>query len=47
MFGVIAAGRLVNTDAQQVAENKFAFAIPSPESINHVVNVTPATRNFR
>eukprot|EP00041_Stephanoeca_diplocostata_P012738 m.214083 g.214083 ORF g.214083 m.214083 type:complete len:193 (+) comp19068_c0_seq2:142-720(+) len=37
MFGVIAAGRLVNTDAQQVAENKFAFAIPSPESINHVV----------
>ncbi|NP_001087012.1 protein Hikeshi [Xenopus laevis] len=37
MFGCLVAGRLVQTDAQQVAEDKFVFNLPDFESINHVV----------
>ncbi|KAE8627782.1 hypothetical protein XENTR_v10007160 [Xenopus tropicalis] len=37
MFGCLVAGRLVQTDAQQVAEDKFVFNLPDYESINHVV----------
>ncbi|KAG8453063.1 hypothetical protein GDO86_004759 [Hymenochirus boettgeri] len=37
MFGCLVAGRLVQTDVQQVAEDKFVFNLPDYESINHVV----------
>ncbi|XP_073425340.1 protein Hikeshi isoform X1 [Dendrobates tinctorius] len=37
MFGCLVAGRLVQTDAQQIAEDKFVFNLPDYESINHVV----------
>ncbi|XP_003219392.1 protein Hikeshi isoform X1 [Anolis carolinensis] len=37
MFGCLVAGRLVQTVAQQVAEDKFVFDLPDYESINHVV----------
>ncbi|XP_030187946.1 protein Hikeshi isoform X1 [Lynx canadensis] len=37
MFGCLVAGRLVQTAAQQVAEDKFVFDLPDYESINHVV----------
>lgn len=37
MFGCLVAGRLVQTAAQQVAEDKFVFDLPDYENINHVV----------
>ncbi|XP_034971800.2 protein Hikeshi [Zootoca vivipara] len=37
MFGCLVAGRLVQTVAQQVAEDKFVFDLPNYDSINHVV----------
>ncbi|XP_007490897.2 protein Hikeshi isoform X1 [Monodelphis domestica] len=37
MFGCLVAGRLVQTVAQQVAEDKFVFDLPDYQSINHVV----------
>ncbi len=37
MFGCIAAGRLVDLAPQQTDVNKFVFALPEPESINHIV----------
>uniref|UniRef100_A0ACB8FFZ1 Uncharacterized protein n=1 Tax=Sphaerodactylus townsendi TaxID=933632 RepID=A0ACB8FFZ1_9SAUR len=37
MFGCLVAGRLVQTAAQQVAQDKFVFDLPNYESINHVV----------
>ncbi|XP_030636381.1 protein Hikeshi isoform X2 [Chanos chanos] len=37
MFGCIVAGRLVQTDAQQVANDKFVFNLPDYENVNHVV----------
>ncbi|KAL7983226.1 hypothetical protein Chor_000102 [Crotalus horridus] len=37
MFGCLVAGRLVQTVAQQVAEDKFVFNLPDYENINHVV----------
>ncbi|KAJ7320044.1 hypothetical protein JRQ81_019555 [Phrynocephalus forsythii] len=37
MFGCLVAGRLVQTVAQQVAEDKFVFDLADYESINHVV----------
>ncbi|KAK3600775.1 hypothetical protein CHS0354_009202 [Potamilus streckersoni] len=37
MFGVIVSGKLVQTDAQQVSENKFIFNIQDADNINHIV----------
>nr|XP_057946878.1 protein Hikeshi-like isoform X2 [Doryrhamphus excisus] len=37
MFGCLVAGRLVQTDAVQVASDKFVFNLPEYESVNHVV----------
>ncbi|XP_061781137.1 protein Hikeshi [Nerophis lumbriciformis] len=37
MFGCLVAGRLVQTDAVQVAGDKFVFNLPEYESVNHVV----------
>ncbi|XP_006639250.1 protein Hikeshi [Lepisosteus oculatus] len=37
MFGCLVAGRLVQTDAEQVASDKFVFHLPDYESVNHVV----------
>lgn len=37
MFGCLVAGRLVQTDAVQVASDKFVFNMPDYENVNHVV----------
>lgn len=37
MFGVLVAGRLVQTDAVQVAPDKFVFNLPDSEHVKHVV----------
>ncbi|XP_075963476.1 protein Hikeshi [Anarhichas minor] len=37
MFGCLVAGRLVQTDATQVAADKFVFNLPDYENVNHVV----------
>lgn len=37
MFGCLVAGRLVQTDAVQVAPDKFLFNLPDYENVNHVV----------
>ncbi|KAJ2809131.1 hypothetical protein H4R20_000371 [Coemansia guatemalensis] len=37
MFGCIVAGRLVQTNLQQVDVNKYVFELPEAHSINHVV----------
>ncbi|XP_071783330.1 protein Hikeshi [Centroberyx gerrardi] len=37
MFGCLVAGRLVQTDAVQVAGDKFVFNLPDYENVNHVV----------
>lgn len=37
MFGCLVAGRLVQTDAVQVAPDKFVFNLPDYENVNHVV----------
>ncbi|XP_059208686.1 protein Hikeshi [Centropristis striata] len=37
MFGCLVAGRLVQTDALQVAADKFVFNLPDYEQVNHVV----------
>lgn len=37
MFGCLVAGRLVQTDALQVASDKFVFNLPDYEDVNHVV----------
>ncbi|XP_016422104.1 protein Hikeshi [Sinocyclocheilus rhinocerous] len=37
MFGCLVAGRLVQTDAQQVASDKFVFNLLDYEKVNHVV----------
>nr|ACI69520.1 C11orf73 homolog [Salmo salar] len=37
MFGCLVAGRLVQTDPQQVAGDKFVFNLPDYENVNHVV----------
>uniref|UniRef100_A0A8C2ZDI4 Protein Hikeshi n=1 Tax=Cyclopterus lumpus TaxID=8103 RepID=A0A8C2ZDI4_CYCLU len=36
MFGCLVAGRLVQTDAAQVASDKFVFDLPDYEHVNHV-----------
>lgn len=37
MFGCLVAGRLVQTDAVQVASDKFVFSLADYEKVNHVV----------
>nr|XP_019966834.1 PREDICTED: protein Hikeshi [Paralichthys olivaceus] len=37
MFGCLVAGRLVQTDAVQVAPDKFVFNLPDFDNVNHVV----------
>eukprot|EP00042_Codosiga_hollandica_P030936 m.183458 g.183458 ORF g.183458 m.183458 type:complete len:208 (-) comp53499_c0_seq1:192-815(-) len=37
MFGLIVAGRLVDTGAVQTDMNKFMFSVPNSESVNHFV----------
>ncbi|XP_056120794.1 protein Hikeshi [Rhinichthys klamathensis goyatoka] len=37
MFGCLVAGRLVQTDAQQVSADKFVFDLPDCERVHHVV----------
>uniref|UniRef100_A0A3Q2QA02 Protein Hikeshi n=1 Tax=Fundulus heteroclitus TaxID=8078 RepID=A0A3Q2QA02_FUNHE len=37
MFGCLVAGRLVQTDAVQVASDKFVFNLADYENVNHVV----------
>ncbi|XP_056152502.1 protein Hikeshi [Lampris incognitus] len=37
MFGCLVAGRLVQTDAAQVAGDKFVFSLPDYEKVKHVV----------
>ncbi|KAG9062002.1 hypothetical protein KI688_006721 [Linnemannia hyalina] len=37
MFGCIVAGRLVQTNLQQVDVNKFTFQLDDAEAINHIV----------
>ncbi|KAI9099293.1 hypothetical protein DFS34DRAFT_617070 [Phlyctochytrium arcticum] len=37
MFGCIAAGRLVQTNMQQVDATKYVFELDDPASINHIV----------
>ncbi|KAL3842587.1 hypothetical protein ACJMK2_020581 [Sinanodonta woodiana] len=37
MFGLIVSGRIVQTDAQQISENKFIFNIQDADNINHIV----------
>ncbi|XP_014343416.1 protein Hikeshi isoform X2 [Latimeria chalumnae] len=46
MFGCLVAGRLVQTDAQQVAEDKFVFNLPDYETINHIVVFMLGTMPF-
>lgn len=46
MFGVIAAGRLVQTDFQAVSENQFVISIPEAEKVNHVVVFLTAQAPF-
>nr|AFM86734.1 hypothetical protein [Callorhinchus milii] len=46
MFGCLVAGRLVQTDAQQVAEGKFVFNLPDHENVNHVVVFMLGTMPF-
>lgn len=37
MFGLIVAGRLVQTDFQQVNETQFVITIPNADNTNHIV----------
>ncbi|RKP13689.1 hypothetical protein BJ684DRAFT_5000, partial [Piptocephalis cylindrospora] len=37
MFGCLAAGRLVQTEMQQVEETKWVVPLPDARSINHLV----------
>ncbi|KAJ2756611.1 hypothetical protein GGI19_000701 [Coemansia pectinata] len=37
MFGCIVAGRLVQTNLQQVDVNKYVFELPDAHNINHIV----------
>ncbi|KAM6912493.1 protein Hikeshi [Xenentodon cancila] len=37
MFGCLVAGRLVQTDAVQLASDKFVFTLADYENVNHVV----------
>ncbi|XP_067299002.1 protein Hikeshi [Pseudorasbora parva] len=46
MFGCLVAGRLVQTDAQQVSAGKFVFSLPDYESVHHVVVFLLGTMPF-
>ncbi|KAM9787509.1 protein Hikeshi [Syngnathus typhle] len=46
MFGCLVAGRLVQTDAVQVAPDKFVFNLPDYKSVNHVVVFMLGTEPF-
>ncbi|XP_041827275.1 protein Hikeshi [Melanotaenia boesemani] len=46
MFGCLVAGRLVQTDAVQVAPDKFVFNLPDYENVNHVVVFMLGTMPF-
>jgi hypothetical protein len=36
MFGCCVAGRLLQTNLQQIDETKAAFELPAAEAINHI-----------
>lgn len=38
-FGLIISGRLVQTDFQQIDENKFLVNIPDADNINYLVKI--------
>ena len=46
MFGVLAAGRLVDTDPVQVSETEFLFQVESPETVNHLVSALELIGRF-
>ncbi|KAK4016128.1 hypothetical protein OUZ56_031087 [Daphnia magna] len=46
MFGLIVAGRLVQTDFQQISEAQFAITIPDADNINHLVVFLTGTVPF-
>ncbi|EEB05570.1 inositol metabolism protein Opi10 [Schizosaccharomyces japonicus yFS275] len=46
MFGAICAGRLVQTNLQQISENQFLFVLENAESINHIVVFVLPTSPF-
>ncbi|CAL8273862.1 unnamed protein product [Merluccius merluccius] len=46
MFGCLVAGRLVQTDAVRVAEDKFVFSLVDYETVNHVVVFMLGTEPF-
>ncbi|PVU94893.1 hypothetical protein BB561_002198 [Smittium simulii] len=46
MFGCLVAGRLVQTNLEQVAENKFIFKLEQPHLINHLVVFLLGTVSF-
>lgn len=37
MLGILVAGRLVQTDFQQVGDNQFLITVPDADNINHIV----------
>ncbi|XP_065844792.1 protein Hikeshi-like [Oscarella lobularis] len=37
LFGYVAAGRLIQTECEQIAENQFVFVVPDIDRVNHVV----------
>ncbi|KAJ2663756.1 hypothetical protein IW148_002314 [Coemansia sp. RSA 1199] len=46
MFGCIVAGRLVQTNLQQVDVNKYVFELPEAQTINHIVVFLLGTNPF-
>ncbi|EZA59525.1 protein OPI10 homolog [Ooceraea biroi] len=46
MLGVLVAGRLPQTDFQQVGENQFLFTVPEADNINHIVVFLTGTIPF-
>ncbi|XP_036148719.1 protein OPI10 homolog [Monomorium pharaonis] len=46
MLGIIVAGRLVQTDFQQVGENQFLITILDADNINHIVVFLTGTIPF-
>ncbi|XP_012270583.1 protein OPI10 homolog [Orussus abietinus] len=46
MLGVIVAGRLVQTDFQQVGETQFLITVPDADNINHIVLFLTGTIPF-
>ena len=47
MFGCLAAGRLVQTNLQQVDANKYVFVLPDAKSIHHVVVFLTGAQAFQ